>query len=777
MLYGRRAHLESLTSHAAVIDDLASHPWRGLKPLPPSPAFFGELLRKLNALRETLLALQQLLSEARAAAGLCWPDALANLQKLQTCCSRWTFTVFGLPLDGLCQRFAGPYARATRILQPGYWRDRRILRDCYRDKWAFKVPELAAALAALAALKAELMPHGAEGPDDELSRPYLDRLPALLGAAAEAVDYLQSLFLPEAFIHTAARAPMNSLLAWCQSQLGALPEVESYLMYVHDYDAACAAGLGPFIAAALEEHVPVATWPDVYFRAFYESWLDRAYVEAPELAFFSRDAHEKRIERFRELDREQLEIARGEIATRVINARPPVIPAVRFAPSSEIAILMREFNKKARIKPLRKLFGEAPNAILALKPCLMMSPLSVSTFLPPDRFFFDLVIFDEASQVRVEDAVASIVRGKQLVVAGDRYQLPPTRFFDTITLGEEPDAEEENVSDVYDSILDALGGFLPARELRWHYRSRNEGLIAFSNKEFYDGRLFTFPHPDQAGADQGIRFVHVPDGVYERGGARRNLPEAHKVVSLLLDHARHTSEWSLAVVTFNEAQRNTIQDLLEQELVAHPDLRPFFESSHPAEPFRIKNLELIQGDERDVIVFSLGYGRDESGASPALNFGPLNLEGGRRRLNVAVTRAKYSIIVVSSMLPEDLARSDNEGVRLLREYMFLARDGLATLSTTAGKVAGAGSPLEASVLASLRAAGLEAHPQVGVSGYRIDLGIVDPITPGRYCLGIECDGATYRSARTAARSRSSPAGGSRGAWLEPSSHLVSGLVC
>ena len=432
-----------------------------------------------------------------------------------------------------------------------------------------------------------------------------------------------------------------------------------------------------------------------------------------------------------------------------MNDRPSVDSAVRYAPSSEIAILMREFNKKARIKPLRKLFGEAPNAILALKPCLMMSPLSVSTFLPPDRFGFDLVIFDEASQVRVEDAVASIVRGKQLVVAGDRYQLPPTRFFDTVMLGDEPDVEEENVSDVYDSVLDALGGFLPARELRWHYRSRNEGLIAFSNKEFYRGRLFTFPHPDQAGADQGIRFVHVADGVYERGSARRNLPEARRVVSLLLDHARHTPEWSLAVVTFSEAQRDAIQDLLEQELAAHPDLRPFFESSHPAEPFRIKNLELIQGDERDVIVFSIGYGRDETGASPNLNFGPLNREGGRRRLNVAVTRAEYRVIVVSSMQPEDLARSDNEGVRMLREYMFQARDGLDTLSTTAGKAAGVDSLLESSVLASFNAAGLAVHPQVGVSGYRIDLGIVDPVTPGRYCLGIECDGATYRSARTA----------------------------
>ena len=270
----------------------------------------------LNTLRETLLALLQLLSEACAATGLCWPDTLASLEKLQDCCSRWTFIVFGLPLDGLCQRFAGLYVRATRVLRPGYWRDRRILQECYRDRWAFKVPDLAAELAALTALKAELMPHGAKAPDDDLSRPYLDRLPALLSAATEAVDYLQSVSLPEAFIHTAPRVPLNLLLTWCQSQLGALPAVEPYLIYAHEHDVACAAGLGPFIDAALEEHVPAAVWPDVYFRAFYESWLDRAYAGAPELAFFSRDTHEKRIAHFRELDRAQLEIARGDNGPR-----------------------------------------------------------------------------------------------------------------------------------------------------------------------------------------------------------------------------------------------------------------------------------------------------------------------------------------------------------------------------------------------------------------------------------------------------------------------------
>ncbi len=748
-LLARRSLLETLSAHAGVIDRFNDHPWRGLRGRPPSAAFQSELSDNLEALRKALQSLLQLSVEAVEATGLRWPDRLGDLARLQAHGGKWNFAVLKLPLGELAERFSGSYAGAARVLRPGYWRDRDALRALYREKWAFKVPDLAAELTELALLQSRLVGKGTEVPDDGLCRRYLDRLSAPLEATTKALDYFRPLFFAEGTVHVAAEESLYGLLAWCEQHAAGLSEVDPYLRYVHDYDDACANGLSPFVDAALGQPIPAASWPDTYFRACYETWLDRAYAQAPELAFFSHDTHEQKIEQFRKLDTGQFRIARQQVMARVISARPPVDPAVRYAPSSEIAILMREFNKKARIKPLRRLFGEAPNAILALKPCLMMSPLSVSTFLQPDRFAFDLVIFDEASQVRVEDSIGSIVRGKQLVVAGDRCQLPPTRFFDTMTLGEDQDTDEENISDVYESILDALGGFLPARELRWHYRSRNEGLIAFSNKEFYDFKLYTFPHPDQAGADQGISFVFVPEGVYERGSTRRNVPEARRVVARLLEHARRTPEWSLAVVTFSEAQRETIQQLLNQELGSAPDVRPFFESAHPAEPFRIKNLELIQGDERDVIVFSLGYGRDESGAPPALNFGPLNQEGGRRRLNVAVTRAKQKVIVVSSMQPEDLARSDNEGVRLLREYLFLARDGLSALHTTTGQGGDVESPLEASVLASLRAARLEVHPQVGVSGYRIDLGIVDPITPGRYCLGVECDGATYHSARTA----------------------------
>ncbi len=419
-------------------------------------------------------------------------------------------------------------------------------------------------------------------------------------------------------------------------------------------------------------------------------------------------------------------------------------------------IRVREFRKKARIKPLRKILREAPRVIQALKPCFMMSPLSVSQFLDPECFLFDMVIFDEASQVKVEDSVGCLFRGKQVVVAGDSQQLPPTRFFDALTTDEEWSEEDRDAmdSDAYESILDALAAMpsvLANKTLLWHYRSRHEALIAFSNKNFYHWSLFTFPNPDQAaGAGSAMEFVHVPDGIYERGTSRRNPVEARKVVELVLRHARERADWSLAVITFSEAQREAISLELEKALEKEPDLRPFFEDAG-SEPFRVKNLELIQGDERDAIIFSTGYGPDAPGKPPYLNFGPLNKEGGRRRLNVAVTRARRHVTVVSSMLPEDLARSDNEGVRLLREYMALARDGLGALAEGPalkdhGEVE---SPFEASVFAALSSRGLKLHPQVGCSGYRIDLAVVDPQDPGRYCLGIECDGATYHSARTA----------------------------
>jgi very-short-patch-repair endonuclease len=385
-----------------------------------------------------------------------------------------------------------------------------------------------------------------------------------------------------------------------------------------------------------------------------------------------------------------------------------------------------------------------------------MSPLTVSQYLDPLVFNFDLVIFDEASQLRMEDALGSIFRGKQVIVVGDEQQLPPTHFFDTMDSGEDLDEENTSFLEVvdYESILtraEAENKIFHPVSLRWHYRSKNEDLIAFSNKNFYNNRLYTFPNPYLDSFEKGVSFIYVPEGMYDRGRSRTNVPEAQRVVNECLKFAKQNPNLSLGVVTFSEPQRQVIQDYLDTSLISKPELINYFSENNPnGEPFIIKNLELIQGDERDAIFISFGYGPDQTNFF-SQNFGPLNQEAGRRRLNVAVTRARRMVKVFSSVEPEKLT-SDAPGVRLMREYLTLARDGVNALfgnMTTGEEMGEVESPFEESVANKLREKGLEVKSQIGCSGFRIDLGIVDPTNPGKFVLGVECDGATYHSERTA----------------------------
>lgn len=510
--------------------------------------------------------------------------------------------------------------------------------------------------------------------------------------------------------------------------------------------------LREFIQVATKAAIPVEEWRNTYERAFWQTLLEVGFQEVPVLAGFNSITHERSISKFKDLDHQSSKLATYQVAIKLYHRRPRIVSEMRNAGSAEIALLMKEF-KKQRIKPLRRLFSQSPNAILEIKPCLMMSPLTISQYLDPQVFKFDLVIFDEASQIRMEDALGAIFRAKQVIVVGDEQQLPPTRFFDAWDSGDDYD-EEDEISDAvdYESILTRAEGepraFRPVR-LRWHYRSLHEELIAFSNKRFYDNYLFTFPNPEQNG-NKAVSFVHVQDGIYDRGRSRTNIVEARKVASSCFDFARQHPNWSLGVVTFSEAQKQIIKDEVDRLLLQAPELAEFFaEDRENGEPFTVKNLELIQGDERDSIFFSFGYGKDQTGAFTQ-NFGPLNQNAGRRRLNVAVTRARRSVCLFSSVLPEDLT-SDTLGVQLMKEYMTLARDGLSALygnPTTGESIGETESLFEEAVASRLRKEGLEVHSQIGCSGYRIDLGIVDPVLPGRYVLGVECDGASYHSGKT-----------------------------
>jgi very-short-patch-repair endonuclease len=407
--------------------------------------------------------------------------------------------------------------------------------------------------------------------------------------------------------------------------------------------------------------------------------------------------------------------------------------------------------------PLLKLFAAIPTLLPRLKPCLMMSPLAISTYLDSPDLQFDLGIFDEASQVRPHDAICAIYRSRQLIVAGDQKQLPPTSCFDRVLADDEfpPEEGEGNGGSLedYESILDVcctLG--LPRRRLRWHYRSRREGLIAFSNHHVYGNELVTFPSVHDVAGNPAITFDYLPDGRWKAGQSGGfNAREARRTGELVLAHAHANPDQSLGVIAFSQRQQMRILDELEQLRRAKPDLEQFF-SEGQDEPFFVKNLENVQGDERDVIFLSIGYGPDETGRV-AMRFGPLNRQGGERRMNVAVTRARQRMTVVSSLRAQDidLSRTGATGARLLRAYLDYAERGPEALRSG---ITGVGdhdfdSPFEQEVFEELTRHGLTVHPQVGCSGFRIDLAVVDPRAPGRYLLGVECDGATYHSSATA----------------------------
>jgi very-short-patch-repair endonuclease len=511
-------------------------------------------------------------------------------------------------------------------------------------------------------------------------------------------------------------------------------------------DALSKLGLGGLFAR-LEESPPQA---DVLIQSIHRSvlqkWLGHIFEQDAALSSFRGQNHEKLIAEFRDLDRRHWEVG----AHRVIAEANKHRPRVEYVPrDSEVRVLRTEALKQRRHLPIRRLFERMPDLITRLKPCLLMSPLSASQFLSPDMRF-DVVVFDEASQICTEDAVCAVYRGSQLLVCGDNKQLPPTAFFQTGMSdefeGDEP--EEDEGFEPLDSVLDdclALG--MCQGWLRWHYRSRHESLIAFSNSRFYDCRLVTFPSCFQEHEDLGIRFIHVADGVYDRGGRRDNPREAEVVADVVFDHfLRHQASKSLGIVAFSQAQMETIEDELERRLQLQPEMQRYF-STDRMEGFFVKNLENVQGDERDVMVFSIGYGRDRTGRM-TMNFGPLNQAGGERRLNVAVTRAREKVILVSSIRAADidLASTQAPGVLALHRYLDYAERGIEALELAQPAQAGDfESPLERDVAQAIRQMGYDVVPQVGCSGFRVDLGVRDPAQPGRFLLGVECDGASYHS--------------------------------
>jgi very-short-patch-repair endonuclease len=578
-------------------------------------------------------------------------------------------------------------------------------------------------------------------------------------ALREGLRLVESLFSQTDTVSTGlvlSQSPVSVLLDWMLARVRDADRISEWVSYENACNNLSRVGLSALRDEVLDEHVRPDEAVDVLRQRFYRLWLDEAYRTEPALGEFDLTQHDHTVSRFREVDRFWVKNGFAQVRSRILANTARVSGVDEQAPdNSELGILLREVHKKRRHLPLRRLFGSMPSLLLKIKPCVMMSPLAVSTYFDAGDIRFDVVIFDEASQVRPHDAICAIYRGSQLVVAGDQKQLPPTNFFERLGNEENEDEDDElqPSSSDYESILDMCATLrLPRQRLKWHYRSKRESLIAFSNQHFYGGELVTFPSVRDVDGSSGVTFFFVENGRWAGGAAGGvNQAEAERIADMVIRHAAECPEKSLGVITMNQAQQMHVMELIENRRRSSLHLEQFF-SNDKADPFFVKNLENVQGDERDVIFLGVGYAKNDVGTL-SHNFGPLNRQGGERRLNVAVTRAREALTLFTSIRADDidLSRTQSRGAKLLRAYLDFAERGkvaLAGAETEDGEH-DFDSDFESEVARALTDHGLNVHRQIGCSGFRIDLALVHPAHPGRYVLGVECDGATYHSSATA----------------------------
>ena len=594
---------------------------------------------------------------------------------------------------------------------------------------------------------------GEEVDIEKLVRSIFEGNKLLTSESSENYGKIQDFFLKEyyEFANKTFEIIINKLDSCCAYMQGLLEWVRFCSVWLPVEKL----GLSDFIKSAIDSGFEKSNLPDAFSYCFYRDWMMISYYENDVLKYFRRSTQDLTVKQFKELDKQLLALDRKEIACKIkqkiyeyINGLNQNSYTQLQSARQQLYVLNHEANKKRAIKPIRVMFREIPDLIYCIKPCLLMSPLSVATYLAYNPQAFDVVIFDEASQIFPWDAIGAISRSTSTIVVGDSKQMPPSNFFMASTgADDEYDEEEEESATDYESILDLCTAVLPQKMLNWHYRSKTESLIAFSNRNFYRNRLVTFPSSQHDSDDFGIKFHYVKNGVFTN---RQNVKEAEMVAHLVYEHFKKHPERSLGVVCFSINQQMLLEDIIEEMRRKSDPYAALFDQSIN-EPFFIKNLETVQGDERDTIIFSIGYGKDAAG-NLRHNFGPLNRKGGERRLNVAITRAKFNVQVVSSIrsIDIDLNRTSAEGARLLRDYLDLAENGITVLNKdlVVDQNAEADSYFEEDVANVIRDAGYKVDLQVGCSGYRIDLCVRHPAN-NDYVLAIECDGRTYHSSRNA----------------------------
>lgn len=483
----------------------------------------------------------------------------------------------------------------------------------------------------------------------------------------------------------------------------------------------------------------------------YNTIVNEIYSDKPIISTMSGYQLDNIRNTYTQLDKELLEARRIHIKNKLYQYQLGIInnrnysrkTGIKVGDLTEIPLIQKEGQKIKRHIALRQLFKRASHTTIGLKPCFMMSPLAVANYIEPGTINFDLLIMDEASQVKPADALGAVARAKQFVIVGDEKQMPPSNYFAANTDSDEETDDEKDIIEGDESILEAgLSAGLPTNILKWHYRSRHESLIYFSNKYFYDNQLIVFPSPKKDTSDYGIKFEYIEDGYFSGG---KNPIEAQRIVKAAIEQILNHPNESLAIVAMNKEQSSLIEEILTQQILDNRSAEAAWtKMTDSTEPLLIKNLETIQGDERDVIFISCTYGKDPDAKRVYQRFGPINAVGGERRLNVLFSRAKKRMHVFSSMLPDDIKQSESKGTQLLKDFLYYAKNGI---ERTTGNVTGRepDSDFEIAVAQLLASHGYECVPQVGVQGYFIDIAIKDPAHPGEYIMGIECDGATYHS--------------------------------